>query len=89
MPMPDYLSAKQVAGLIGCRPRDVSDLLYWEEVHRNFCPLVGKQRLIPVTYLPAIVRSLKRRGRKLSPLWSEGNATVFEAEPIDEASSNR
>ena len=43
-------------------PRVISDLLYQRKLDIRKCPVLGGRRLIPRSYLPAIVDALRTRG---------------------------
>jgi hypothetical protein len=57
----DLLSVSEAARRLGCRPRDVSDMLYQRRVDDSRCPLIGGRRLIPVALLPQMESLLQRR----------------------------
>ena len=50
----EFLSVSEAARKIGCRPREISEALYARKLDDNVCPIVGRRRLIPRSYLRAI-----------------------------------
>jgi hypothetical protein len=58
-----YQSVSWVATQLGCRPRDISDLLYTRILDVSRCVVIAGRRLIPEGYLPEIRRILAERGR--------------------------
>jgi hypothetical protein len=57
-------AARKIADLTGCtvHPHQISNLFYRGQLDDERCPIVGRARLIPVDYIPAIVAELRRRG---------------------------
>ncbi len=47
---------------VAIRPRDITDLYYIRILDDETCPIVGGRRLIPRSYLPAIVDAMRARG---------------------------
>jgi len=58
-----FLSISEVADRMGCRPRDVSDLLYQRKIDPRTCLIKGGRRLLPESILPEIETLLRRAGR--------------------------
>ncbi len=58
-----YLSISEVAEYFGCRPRDVSDLLYQRRYDPKNCLIKGGRRLLPEDCLPEIAGLLHRAGK--------------------------
>lgn len=64
-----YLSVSEVAKEISAeygarvRPRAISDLLYSGQLRDDLCPLMGRVRAIPKTYVPNVAAALKRAGK--------------------------
>jgi hypothetical protein len=52
-----------VARLLGCNPKDISDLFYQRKLDVDRCPIVGGRRLVPEDYLPEIKAVLQATGR--------------------------
>ena len=57
-------AARQISDEVGCpiSPPQISNLFYRRHLDDKRCPIVGRSRLIPVDYIPAIVAELRRRG---------------------------
>ncbi len=53
----------EVARLLKCRPRDISDLFYQRLVSDECCPIVGGRRIIPGDFVPVIEAALRQRCR--------------------------
>jgi len=51
----------EIAREVGCRPRDISDLLYARLLPDHDCPIIGGRRLIPDDLIPEIRRLLSER----------------------------
>ena len=66
--MVEFLSASGTAREVSERfginvsPRIITDLFYLRVLSDEACPIVGGRRLIPRTYLPVIVDTLRSRG---------------------------
>jgi hypothetical protein len=56
-----YVSITEAADKLGCRPRDISDLLYNRKYDPNRCLVKGGRRLIAETDLPRIAELLRDR----------------------------
>ena len=57
-----FLSVSDVAREIGCRPRDISDAFYGRHLDDTICPIVGRRRLIPRSYVPVVRDVIEHRG---------------------------
>jgi len=57
-------AARQISDQTGCTisPHQISNLFYRGQLDDERCPIVGRARLIPADYIPAIVAELRRRG---------------------------
>lgn len=65
----EFLSVSEAARKIGCRPREISDAFYARKLDDKICPVVGRRRLIPRSYLKAIRETVAAGGIKhASPL---------------------
>jgi hypothetical protein len=58
-----WTSVGEIASRLGCRPRDVSDLLYTRKINVADCPLVSGTRMIPERLVPQIRAALKEAGK--------------------------
>ena len=47
----------------GVAPRVLSDLFYNKIIDDDGCTLIGRTRLIPITFLPKIEAALRERGK--------------------------
>lgn len=61
-----YLTVSGVARRIHARPQDISQAFYRRELSDEVCPIVGGRRLIPESFIPIVVRVLRRHGKAVS-----------------------
>lgn len=61
--MAQFLTVSETARLIGARPRDISDAFYARQLDDSLCPLAGRVRLIPVSYVGTVREVLNDLGR--------------------------
>ena len=47
----------------GCKPRDISDLIYQGRIDPGACPIVAGRRMVPASLLPKITELLDEAGR--------------------------
>lgn len=57
------LNVSDAARELGCRPRDISTLLYNREVDDALCPIVSGRRMIPRELLPQLRQKLAEKGK--------------------------
>lgn len=58
------LGTSEIARLVPCRPRDVSDLFYARLLPEAECRIVAGRRLIPTRLIPKIRRLLADRAKR-------------------------
>jgi hypothetical protein len=61
--MSQFLTVSEVARMIGARPRDISDAFYARQLDDSLCPLAGRVRLIPTSYVGTVREVLRDLGR--------------------------
>jgi hypothetical protein len=61
--MPTMCFVGQVADLLDCNPKDITDLFYRGLLDDTKCPLLGNRRCIPLDYVETIGEILRRRKR--------------------------
>jgi hypothetical protein len=61
--MRELLSTSDVARLLGCRPRDISDAFYARILDEGRILIVGGRRAIPADYVPEIRAKLVEAGK--------------------------
>lgn len=62
--MNDWLTISEVADQLDVPPRVISDLFYQRKLDIRTCPIVGRSRIIPASYLPKIREALARESRR-------------------------
>lgn len=76
--MEGYVSVSEAAAEIGCKPRDVSDLIYhavW--VEKDLFPLVAGRRLVPKHLIPAIADILQAKDKAPAGDGAERGEVVY------------
>jgi hypothetical protein len=58
-----YVSITEAADRIGCRPRDISDLLFARKIDPKRCLIKAGRRLLPESCIAEIRELLRRSGR--------------------------
>ena len=59
--MPKFFTVSDLARDLGCKPRDISDLLYDRQLPVDECPMIGRARAIPEHLVPLIRQKLAER----------------------------
>lgn len=59
--MEKYFTVSDLARDFGCKPRDISDLLYDRQLPTELCPIAGRARLIPESLVPLVQQKLRER----------------------------
>ena len=61
--MSDYVGQSELSRELGCRARDIPDLIYAGKLDGARFPIVSGRRLIPRRDIPEIVEALRRAGK--------------------------
>lgn len=59
----DFVTVSEAAEQVGVLPRRLSDLFYQRKLCQKTCPVVGRARIIPASYLERIKAVLAREER--------------------------
>lgn len=58
--------ARQIETRLGrtIPPRQISDLFYSRRIDDSRCPVIGRNRVVPVDFIPVIEQALLNKGAK-------------------------